>query len=311
LRIPVPDGRFGSIHINSRGFRGPEITVPKPPSTVRIAFLGASTTYCAEVSSNENVWPHLVTKALQSKWAEGAFDYVNGGVPGYTTLTSLKNLQIRIAPLQPDVIVIYEGHNDLSGNGLELAIEQGLASKPAEMELLWPAKYSLLWYLVEKNLLIMRNQQTALQAEGKLRIDRDKLDGPFRRDLRELVAASQRSARLVVLVTLTYRLRKDQSPQEKKEAAVTNVFYMPYISADGLIDVVENYNDVIREVANEKGTLLVEGDKGIPGNKEYFADSVHFTDKGSQAQAERVSRVLIESKALQEIVEQKVSIRKS
>src|SRR5215471_5362125 len=58
LRIPIPGGHFGGIHINSLGFRGPEISIPKPRSTLRVAFLGSSTTFCGEVSSNENAWPH-------------------------------------------------------------------------------------------------------------------------------------------------------------------------------------------------------------------------------------------------------------
>ena len=68
LRIPVPGGSFGGIHINSLGFRSPELEVPKSASTVRIAFLGSSTTYCAEVSSNENTWPYLVAQKLQARW---------------------------------------------------------------------------------------------------------------------------------------------------------------------------------------------------------------------------------------------------
>jgi hypothetical protein len=47
LRIPVAGFSSGRVSINSLGFRGPEIAVPKPPGTVRIAFLGASTTCAA------------------------------------------------------------------------------------------------------------------------------------------------------------------------------------------------------------------------------------------------------------------------
>src|SRR2546425_12595206 len=64
MRIPVPGGSFGGIHVNSMGFRGPELKTPKSRHTLRIAFLGSSTTYCAEVSNNENTWPHLVAETL-------------------------------------------------------------------------------------------------------------------------------------------------------------------------------------------------------------------------------------------------------
>src|SRR5437588_4449407 len=108
LRIPVPGGSFGGIQINSMGFRSPELEIPKSASTVRIAFLDSSTTYCAEVSSNENTWPHLVARKLQAQWPRVNVDYINAGVPGYSLASSLQNLRSRVAPLDPDIIVIYE-----------------------------------------------------------------------------------------------------------------------------------------------------------------------------------------------------------
>ncbi len=83
LRIPVPNLVRGPIQINSRGFRGPDVTVPKPPGVIRLAFLGGSTTYCAEVSSTELTWPHLVWQSLRGALPAVRFDYVNAGVPGY------------------------------------------------------------------------------------------------------------------------------------------------------------------------------------------------------------------------------------
>jgi hypothetical protein len=75
LRILVPNSKIGPIHINSLGFRSPEIEIPKPSSTVRLAFLGASTTYGAEVSSNELTWPHLTMSMLPFQVIASAHPY--------------------------------------------------------------------------------------------------------------------------------------------------------------------------------------------------------------------------------------------
>ena len=114
---PRVDAFVRSSIYNSFGFRSPEITVAKPPGHVRIAFLGGSTTYCAEVSSNEMTWPHLVWKALHERWPDLDLDYINAGVPGYTTRALLPALEKRVARFNPDIIVIYEATNDLSANG--------------------------------------------------------------------------------------------------------------------------------------------------------------------------------------------------
>ena len=301
MRIPVPGRSFGGIHINSMGFRGPELKMPKSRSTLRLAFLGSSTTYCAEVSNNENTWPHLVAEALQAEWPGLSVDYINGGVPGYSVSSSLKNLEYRVTPLEPDVIVIYEGHNDLTGNSFNLARKQGLVSTPPAQNLSWPAKYSLLWYLVEKNLVIMSHERTARQTAGKLSFDKEDLAGPFRRDLKDLVELSKRTAPIIVLVTFSTQLREDQTPEQQSRAAATSLYYMPYMSVNGLIQGYAEYNGVVRQVAWETGAVLIAGENAIPGDAQHFADSVHFTDKGSHVMARRVARGLIQSPRLQEL----------
>ena len=64
LRMLTPGLVMGNIRVNSLGFRSPELTQPKPPSVIRLAFLGASTTYYAEVSTIDMTWPHLVAQKL-------------------------------------------------------------------------------------------------------------------------------------------------------------------------------------------------------------------------------------------------------
>jgi hypothetical protein len=44
LRLPVPNSNHGKIVYNSLGFRSPEIPAEKPAQTIRLAFLGSSTT---------------------------------------------------------------------------------------------------------------------------------------------------------------------------------------------------------------------------------------------------------------------------
>jgi len=301
LRIPVAGSTTGGIRINSMGFRSPELKNPKPPSSFRIAFLGSSTTYCAEVSNNESTWPHLVAQKLQGQWPKVPVEYINAGVPGYSVSSSLQNLKLRVGPLNPDVIVIYEGHNDLSGNSFQLAVKQGLVSKQTEKNLSWPAQYSLLWYLVEKNLLIMSNQRTAHQMEGKLKFDKEALIAPFQHDLKDLVEMSKHVAPLVVLVTFSTRLRYNQIPEEQSRSAVTSLYYMPYMSISDLLQGYAGYNDVVRQVAGETGSLLIGEENSIPPDGQHFADSVHFTDQGSHIMSERVANALLQSTALQEV----------
>ncbi len=304
LRVPVPGLREGSIEINSRGFRGPEIVAHKTPSTLRLAFLGGSTTYCAEVSSNELTWPHLVWGSLQRQFDNIKLDYINAGVPGYNAAASLKNLEYRVAELQPEVVVIYHATNDLSSNSYRAAREQGLVEEQGGDHPTWLSRYSLLWYLAEKNgrILLRRNHSTA--STEKLSVESEILAEPFYKDLSELVAAAKRVAPVVVLVTFSHQLRHDQDPIRRAKAAETSLYYMPYMTVDGILAGFDAYNRVIREVASRSGAVLIDGETIIPADPIHFKDSVHFTDEGSRAMAARVVKGLLESPTFVQLVEE-------
>jgi lysophospholipase L1-like esterase len=301
LRIPAPGSSTARIRINSLGFRGPELEVPKPPGRIRLAFLGDSTSFCAEVSSDEATWPHLVWRAVQDANPEVQLDYVNAAVPGYSTEESLRNLKERVTRLQPDVIVIYHGSNDLSFDTRRLATAQGLFNGRAE-DSSWLARRSLAWYLVEKNLQLRSRQNAARAETGRLQFEPRALSTPFELRLRNLVAAAQDVAPVVVLGTFSHHARRDQTPEERLEACNTSLYYMPYMSVAGLLAGFEEYNRVIRAVASERGALLVEVAGAVPGTGQYFADSIHFTDAGAAAVARVMAEALLGSDAFRTLV---------
>lgn len=302
LRLPIPGKTTGPIAINSLGFRGPELAVPKVAESIRIAFLGGSTTFCAEVSSNDMTWPHLVTTALARRIPSRRFDYVNAGVPGYVVSTLHQNLVLRVAPLDPDVIVIYEAANDLSRELRELAVEQGLLKEGKLIERSLLARYSLLWELVEKNMRIHSAQNAAVEGAGRLQFDPSQLGERYRKDLLELVAESKRHAKLVAIATFSIQPRATQAAELQQRASQSAFFYMPFVTPDSLIAAYARYNAVAREVARDTGALLIENEDAIPGDAAHFADTVHFTDAGSATMAQRVSQALLDAPRFQSLI---------
>jgi lysophospholipase L1-like esterase len=295
LRVPLANLDTGRIRTNSLGFRGPEIAVPKPPGVIRLAFLGASTTWCGEVSGNEAVWPHLVAAGLEKRFPGAKFDYVNGAVPGYTMNASLRNLEHRVASLAPDVIVIYEATNDMSGELRELAVQQGLLRDTRFEEQSWLARHSVLWDLAQKNLRVLLAQHESRRNTGRLQVDAASLGEGFRRNLTNLARAARQRAQVVAIATFSTHLRPDQDQETQLNAAASALFYMPFMTPTGLLTAYGRYNQIIREVAAAEGLVLIEGEFSIPGSPRYFTDSVHFTDAGSHAMADRVIGALAQA----------------
>ena len=287
---------------NTLGFRSPELDIIKPTDTIRLAFLGGSTTWCAEVSGNDMTWPHLVWKELQQSFPDVKFDYINASVPGYSVRESLLTLEHRVKPLAPDVIVIYHATNDLSHITRKLAKVQGIYSGKAE-DPSWLGKWSLAWFLIEKNLELNERQKKASQGKDRLSFQPSEISKEFTEQLDLLVDASRSVSSFVALATFSHKFRKEQSPEKQLQAMNTSIYYMPYMTRQGLFDGFAEYNRVIREIAGKKNIILIGEENSIPGDDQHFNDSVHFKDVGSQAMAARVSEALKTSSSFQSFLE--------
>ena len=107
-----PNQEGNTVFINSEGFRGPEITKHKPENTYRIFVIGGSTTYGAAVLNYETA-PFY----LQEKFDETELDFkvevINAGTPGMWSENEIKFVKERLLEYFPDLLIIYDGVNDL------------------------------------------------------------------------------------------------------------------------------------------------------------------------------------------------------
>ena len=95
--------------INSLGLRSPELVKPKPPKTFRIFILGGST---VEGGFNDR-WIISTYLGQELKKYYPGVEVINAGIVGYSSQEELALLQTKILDLQPDLVVIFDGRNDL------------------------------------------------------------------------------------------------------------------------------------------------------------------------------------------------------
>ena len=98
---------------NDYGFRGPPVPFARQPRTVRIAFIGASTTvgnhyfpysYPEFVGNWLNMW-------AASRKLDVTFEILNAGRESITSSDNVAIVRDEVLPLQPDLLVYYEGAN--------------------------------------------------------------------------------------------------------------------------------------------------------------------------------------------------------
>jgi hypothetical protein len=112
-RFP-PNTTMGSgLVTNEFGLRGPPLGLAKPPQTVRIAFVGASTTvgfHYFPFSYPERVVYWLNRFAAANHFAV-RFEVLNAGREGLNSEDMASIVRDELLPLDPDLAVYYEGAN--------------------------------------------------------------------------------------------------------------------------------------------------------------------------------------------------------
>ena len=301
---PHLDATFGGAHLttDSHGFRSPELAQPKSAGSLRLAFLGGSTTFCANVAEGERSWPALTTARLAQALPGTRVEHLNAGVTGWGVAESTRALAAHVAPLQPDVIVITHATNDMARDSEALARQQGVIDPATDGEPDALERWSLLWMLIRKNQRYQAAQRAGREGTARLETPAAEWSQGFEQRLTELVRAAQALAPLVALVTFAHAVRAEQPRDVQLLRLAQSFTFMPYLTPEATLAAYAEYNRVIARVAHATGALLVDGELAIPGDEAHFADSVHFTELGCEAMAARVADALLASPRLRTLV---------
>ncbi len=101
------------VAINSLGYRDREFSVAKPPGVIRIVCIGGSTT--VQGVRNEETYPALLEKRLRARFGPRV-QVINLGVSGYNSYHWVQPDKLsELLRLKPDVVVQYDGVNDICG----------------------------------------------------------------------------------------------------------------------------------------------------------------------------------------------------
>lgn len=98
---------------NSFGWRGPDIALNKPENTIRLAFIGASTTvdrFAAPFSHPELVG-YWLNRWAAAKALPYRFEVINAGRTGIDTHSIAAIVTQELLPVDPDMVIFYEGAN--------------------------------------------------------------------------------------------------------------------------------------------------------------------------------------------------------
>jgi len=294
--------RSAFFTINRYGVRGGPLAMPKPAGIHRIVCLGGSTAFGWSVTDGED-WPAHLDRLL----GEGV-DVVNAGRPGATTFRNFPYLQGHLLRLDPDVVVLYEGFNDMwrgyrrhGGERHDYGpVDEGLApgSEPLDQggPLPWPWRPLFLTYHIGQKL------ERWLGASGHPGPEPAAHAGPFVFDP-EIVAIYEQNlaamARLcrrsgVTPVIATFAGCDDPTlPQDMQRERLAYVLReMPALDAASASEAMELYREATRRVARADDIPLVDLATLMTKDLTAYTDTVHFTPEGERQLAKLLADAL-------------------
>ena len=112
----IPNQSTDSITINTLGFRGAEFSEIKPSDTFRIFAVGGSTMFGAGATSDETTIPGYLQHILSERDFEFDIEVINSGIQGADSNTELNLIEQKLVTFSPDLIIMYDGWNDLRAN---------------------------------------------------------------------------------------------------------------------------------------------------------------------------------------------------
>lgn len=299
---PVHDNRVNEFSTNNLGFRGDDLVRPKPADELRIFTVGGSTMECIVLDDSRDP-SRLLQGTLDALLGARDVRVYNAGKSGDRSYDHLAMVSQRIAHLEPDVLVIFAGVNDLLAglfgvDYLHLEARQ-MGSRDLLKFLAGESQLYRRFYAAARRFRrrTAREIQETIEFETnyaeKAALQRSfpAIETPPRVDLnsyatnlRSILAVGRAAGARVVFMTQPTTWNSKVDPEASQWHWMR--LRQGGIYREDLMDAaLERYNDVMRDLAATEHVQLVDLAATMPKSLEFFYDDVHFNDAGARAAA--------------------------
>lgn len=294
--VPNPEFRSeeGRDRHNALGFRGEDVDAVKGDGVYRIFCLGGSTTYTTGVDDYRDSYPARLERVLREEYGHTAVQVINAGAAGYSSWESLLNLQLRVLPLQPDLVVVCDGINDVpprlvphedyrrdnSGYQKWFALREFASHQPQVMPHRWWDHSMLAHYVSVKLGASAPRGVGARPRTDSLLSSATLASNPpvfFESNLEQMAVLAQHCRVGIMFATAAHSRAYD-------DYVVGPVYEL---------GIAQN-NDAIRRVGRRLNVPVFDFDLVMPGDKAYWADNAHVNAQGAARQAALFGRYIRE-----------------
>jgi lysophospholipase L1-like esterase len=315
---PTPGFQRGDLTHNALGYKDDEIVLPKPEGEFRIVCPRGSTTYTPTTGATALSYPNLLEQRLHDE-GFGFVNVINGGVDGWTSYELVIHFSLRVAELDPDLIIIHGGLNDTyarivwppeafqgDNSGFRaplhdnvvmpslwehssflrvMGIKLGLAQSHFELRTLFDMQQGDTFYADDLERQLAENRYPdgifrEIDVAGMLAANGDQY---FMRNLEHLIVLARHHGAQTIVSTIPYgTARADGKP------ARGLVRSEPFLAA------LRESNKHMGDLAKKMGVGWLDLAAAFPDDPSFFADGIHVTLEGAQEKARRFAAFLVE-----------------
>ena len=311
--ITTSNYESGENRHNVLGFRGEEITVEKPESTYRIVSVGASTTYGTDVENYRHSYPYQLQEYLHQKGYDSV-EVINAGIGGYSSFEILMNLQFRVLELKPDLVIIYEGINDIdtrlvyppevyrgdnSGHRAPFIQDTVMPSVFEYSTALRIVGINLGWFESQSSISWTRTRSTTTTYDGIFRQSYDLGTYP------EVIVNDIGAMYMLEHNPPIYFANNATTMALASQAVGSDVLFSTFatsqefdnanVSSDVYMRGMEEHNEVTEDVAEKTDSYFFDLASQFPQDKKYFTDGRHMTLEGNALRAQMLGDYIIET----------------
>jgi hypothetical protein len=291
MGFAADQARVDDVRISALGFAGDALAPRKPPGTLRLLTLGGSALFNRDFT--ERLRAHLLPRV------PGRLEIVGGALRAHTSRSSVLKWRF-LSRHDFDVVVIYEGINDLYANH----VPPGLYREDYAHLGAWYVRHPLLDQSVIARLVY--DAWLHRPVEGEAMASGFRSIGSLRANLRDLVAATRAAGAEPVLSTFAWAIPSgyDREAFERGAAGYANPerydpkpveFWgpLPWVR-EGLVRT----NVAIHEVARETGAPLFDAERILGRELRWFGDVCHPSAAGVERLGYALASFLHERKFL-------------
>jgi len=278
--------RNGKNRHNALGYRGDEIEAKKPAGAYRILVVGGSTVYETGIDDwRESTWVEM-QRILRDELGHPEAEVINAGCGGWTSWENLIDLSLRGLWLQPDLVVIYCGTNDVHARLVDPKLyardNSGYRIQWMPSNSFW--EHSLVLHLIGMRLgLATRNSVGELSSReyGDTFTNTQTLDANpptfYEDNLRQMAALCRGKHVQMLFASWAWSPNKD-------DYSATDVYQRGF----------KEINTVTQKVAAELSIPYYDHASEMPTEPKYWSDGRHVNAEGGKIKARQFASFVAE-----------------